>query len=207
MKVKLNDKGLVPAIAQDINTGQVLMLGYMNPGSLKRTVEGGQVWFYSRSQEDLWHKGEVSGNYLNLREAWVDCDADTILLKVQPDGPTCHTGETTCFFTPMEELPQEYESTESGSGILEELFAVIQDRQREQPEGSYTVQLLNEGISRVAQKVIEEAGETALAAVGGGSSEEVAGELADLLYHSLVLLAASGVKPSQVWEALSARRR
>ena len=207
MKVKLNDKGLVPAIAQDINTGQVLMLGYMNPGSLKRTVEGGQVWFYSRSQEDLWHKGEVSGNYLNLQEAWVDCDADTILLKVQPDGPTCHTGETTCFFTPMEELPQEYESTESGSGILEELFAVIQDRQREQPEGSYTVQLLNEGISRVAQKVIEEAGETALAAVGGGSSEEVAGELADLLYHSLVLLAASGVKPSQVWEALSARRR
>ena len=207
MKVKLNDKGLVPAIAQDINTGQVLMLGYMNPGSLKRTVEGGQVWFYSRSQEDLWHKGEVSGNYLNLQEAWVDCDADTILLKVQPDGPTCHTGETTCFFTPMVELPQEYESTESGSGILEELFAVIQDRQREQPEGSYTVQLLNEGISRVAQKVIEEAGETALAAVGGGSSEEVAGELADLLYHSLVLLAASGVKPSQVWEALSARRR
>ena len=200
MKVKLNDKGLVPAIAQDINTGQVLMLGYMNPGSLKRTVEGGQVWFYSRSQEDLWHKGEVSGNYLNLQEAWVDCDADTILLKVQPDGPTCHTGETTCFFTPMEELPQEYESTESGSGILEELFAVIQDRQREQPEGSYTVQLLNEGISRVAQKVIEEAGETALAAVGGGSSEELAGELADLLYHSLVLLAASGVKPSQVWE-------
>ena len=206
MKVKLNDKGLVPAIAQDINTGQVLMLGYMNPGSLKRTVEGGQVWFYSRSQEDLWHKGEVSGNYLNLQEAWVDCDADTILLKVQPDGPTCHTGETTCFFTPMEELPQEYESTESGSGILEELFAVIQDRQREQPEGSYTVQLLNEGISRVAQKVIEEAGETALAAVGG-SSEELAGELADLLYHSLVLLAASGVKPSQVWEVLAGRRR
>ena len=206
MKVKLNDKGLVPAIAQDINTGQVLMLGYMNPGSLKRTVEGGQVWFYSRSQEDLWHKGEVSGNYLNLQEAWVDCDADTILLKVQPDGPTCHTGEITCFFTPMEELPEEYEVTESGSGILEELFAVIQDRQREQPEGSYTVQLLQQGISRVAQKVIEEAGETALAAVGG-TPEEVAGEMADLLYHSLVLLAAGGVKLRQVWEALESRRR
>ena len=205
MKVKLNDKGLVPAIAQDIDTGQVLMLGYMNPGSLKRTVEGGQVWFYSRSQEDLWHKGEVSGNYLNLEEAAIDCDADTILLKVRPDGPTCHTGETTCFFNPMEELPDEYEVTDSGSGILEELFAVIQDRQREQPEGSYTAQLLQQGIIRVAQKVIEEAGETALAAVGG-TPEEMAGEMADLLYHSLVLLAAAGVKPSQVWEALANRR-
>ena len=100
MEIKLNEQGLVPAIAQDINTGQVLMLGYMNPGSLKRTVEGTQVWYYSRSREDLWHKGEVSGNYLNLREAYVDCDADTILLKVEPDGPTCHTGETSCFFTP-----------------------------------------------------------------------------------------------------------
>ncbi len=87
MKVKLNEQGLLPAIAQDANTGQVLMMGYMNPGSLKRTVEGVQVWFYSRSREDLWHKGEVSGNYLNLKEAWLDCDADTILLKVDPDLP------------------------------------------------------------------------------------------------------------------------
>jgi phosphoribosyl-AMP cyclohydrolase / phosphoribosyl-ATP pyrophosphohydrolase len=206
MKIKLNEKGLVPAIAQDANTGQVLMLGYMNPGSLKRTVEGGQVWFYSRSQEDLWHKGEVSGNYLNLREAWVDCDADTILLKVQPDGPTCHTGETSCFFTQMEELPEEYQITESGSGILDELFAVIRDRQREQPEGSYTTKLLQEGVARIAQKVIEEAGETAIAAVQG-DPESLSAEVADLMYHSLVLLAASGVKPSAVWEELRKRRK
>jgi phosphoribosyl-AMP cyclohydrolase / phosphoribosyl-ATP pyrophosphohydrolase len=206
MKIKLNEKGLVPAIAQDANTGQVLMLGYMNPGSLKRTVEGGQVWFYSRSQEDLWHKGEVSGNYLNLREAWVDCDADTILLKVQPDGPTCHTGETSCFFTQMEELPEEYQITESGSGILDELFAVIRDRQREQPEGSYTTKLLQEGVARIAQKVIEEAGETAIAAVKG-DPESLSAEVADLMYHSLVLLAASGVKPSAVWEELRKRRK
>ena len=158
MKIKLNEQGLVPAIAQDINTGQVLMLGYMNPGSLKRTVEGTQVWFYSRSREDLWHKGEVSGNYLNLREAWLDCDGDTILLKVEPDGPTCHTGNPTCFFTPMEQLPEEYEIGESGPGILDELFAVIRDRQRELPEDSYTAQLLQEGPARIAQKVIEEAG-------------------------------------------------
>ena len=167
MKIKLNEKGLVPAIAQDIDTGQVLMLGYMNPGSLKRTVEGGQVWFYSRSQEDLWHKGEVSGNYLNLKEAWVDCDGDTILLKVQPDGPTCHTGETSCFFNPLVEVPQVYETRDSGPGILDELFAVIQDRRREQPEGSYTAKLIQEGVPRIAQKVIEEAGETAIAAVLG----------------------------------------
>ena len=205
MKVKLNDKGLVPAIAQDINTGRVLMLGYMNPGSLKRTVEGGQVWFYSRSQEDLWHKGEISGNYLNLKEAWVDCDADTILLKVDPDGPTCHTGEPSCFFNAMEGLPEEYESTESGSGILEELFAVIQDRQRELPEGSYTADLLQQGVGRIAQKVIEEAGETAIAAVEG-DQEHLPEEVADLLYHSLVLLASAGVKPSAVWDALRARR-
>ena len=205
MKVKLNDKGLVPAIAQDINTGQVLMLGYMNPGSLKRTIEGEQVWFYSRSQEDLWHKGEISGNYLNLREAWLDCDADTILLKVEPDGPTCHTGEVSCFFNRMESLPEEYEATESGSGILEELFAVIQDRQQEQPEGSYTARLLQEGVGRIAQKVIEEAGETAIAAVQG-DTDNLPGEVADMLYHTLVLLAASGVKPSAVWEELRRRR-
>lgn len=205
MKVKLNEKGLVPAIAQDINTGQVLMLGYMNPGSLKRTLEGGQVWFYSRSQEDLWHKGEISGNYLNLREAWVDCDADTILLKVQPDGPTCHTGEKSCFFTPVESLPEEFEAGESGPGVLDELFAVIRDRQRDLPEGSYTTRLLQEGVPRIAQKVIEEAGETAIAAVQGDRAN-LPREVADLLYHALVLLAAAGVKPSAVWEELQQRR-
>ena len=205
MKVKLNEQGLVPAIAQDVDTGQVLMLGYMNPGSLKRTVEGTQVWFYSRSREDLWHKGEVSGNYLNLKEAWLDCDGDTILLKVKPDGPACHTGETSCFFTPMDQLPEEYEATEPGSGILDELFALIRDRQRDPPEGSYTAQLLQEGTSRIAQKVIEEAGETAIAAVEG-NQKDLPKEVADLLYHTLVLLASSGVTPKEVWTELRERR-
>ena len=206
MKVKLNEQGLVPAIAQDVNTGNVLMLGYMNPGSIKRTVEGIQVWFYSRSQEDLWHKGEVSGNYLNLREAWLDCDGDTILLKVDPDGPTCHTGNTSCFFTPMEGLPEEYEDTDRGPGVLGELYARVQDRQREMPEGSYTVKLLQEGVGRIAQKVIEEAGETALAAAMD-DTEHLPSEIADLMYHTLVLMAASGVKPEQVWQELRERRR
>ena len=205
MKVKLNEQGLVPAVAQDINTGQVLMLGYMNPGSLKRTVEGVQVWFYSRSREDLWHKGEVSGNYLNLREAWLDCDGDTILLKVEPDGPACHTGETSCFFTPMDQLPDDYEATEPGPGILDELFAVIRDRQRDPPEGSYTAKLLEEGIGRIAQKVVEEAGETAIAAAQG-DHDSLPKEIADLWYHCLVLLAATGVPPQAVWDELRSRR-
>ena len=205
MNIKLNEQGLVPAIAQDADTGQVLMLGYMNPGSLKRTVDGVQVWFYSRSREDLWHKGEISGNYLNLKEAWLDCDGDTLLLKVTPDGPACHTGETSCFYTPLDGVPEEYEATETGPGILSELFAVIQDRQRDPPAGSYTAKLLQAGMGRIAQKVIEEAGETAIAAMQE-DQEGLPKEVADLLYHTLVLLAASGVTPNQVWEELRNRR-
>ena len=206
MELKLNDQGLIPAIAQDINTGQVLMLGHMNPGSLKRTMEGTQVWFYSRSREDLWHKGEVSGNYLNLKEAYADCDGDTLLLKVEPEGPACHTGNTSCFFTPLEDMPESFQRSEAGSGILEELFALIQERKRDMPEGSYTTRLLGEGVGRIAQKVIEEAGETSIAAIQG-DKENLPGEVADLLYHVMVLLASSEVTPQQVWKKLRERRR
>ena len=163
-EVKLDEKGLVPAIAQNVNTGEVLMLGYMNPGSLKRTLEGGEVWFFSRSRSDLWHKGEVSGNYMRIKSAAVDCDGDTLILQVEPDGPICHTGESNCFFTPIDEFPEFYRD-ETGPGVLEDLFALIQDRKREMPEGSYTTSLLQGGPDRIAQKVIEEAGETAIAGV------------------------------------------
>jgi phosphoribosyl-ATP pyrophosphohydrolase/phosphoribosyl-AMP cyclohydrolase len=205
MNIKLDQRGLVPAIAQDVNTKEVLMLGYVNPDSIRRTVEGGQVWFYSRSRQDLWLKGEVSGNHMNLKAAWTDCDGDTLLLQVEPEGPICHTGEPTCFFTPMADQP-EYEPQESGAGILDELFAVIQDRKRDMPEGSYTTKLFEAGVGRVAQKVIEEAGESAIAAVQG-EEQQVAGEVADLLYHALVLLAASGSSPESVWQVLRERRR
>ena len=205
MKVKLNEQGLLPAIAQDATTGEVLMMGYMNPGSLKRTVEGVQVWFYSRSREDLWHKGEVSGNYLNLKEAYLDCDAATILLKVDPDGPACHTGGVSCFFNKLEGLPDEYEQTESGPSVLSELFALIKDRQQEMPEGRYTTSLFQEGVPRIAQKVVEEAGETAIAAAIN-DTENLPGEVADLLYHTFVLLAAAGVQPEAVYEKLRERR-
>ena len=206
MKIKLNEQGLLPAIAQDANTGEVLMMGYMNPGSLKRTVEGVQVWFYSRSREDLWHKGEMSGNYLNLKEAYLDCDADTILLKVDPDGPACHTGQVSCFFNQLEGLPEEYEMTESGPSVLGELFALIKDRKQEMPEGSYTTSLFKEGVACIAQKVVEEAGETAIAAAIN-DAESLPGEVADLLYHTLVLLAATSVQPEAVYEKLRERRK
>ena len=206
MDMKLNEQGLIPAIAQHIDTGEILMMGYMSPGALKRTLEGGQLWYYSRSREDLWHKGEVSGNYLNLKEAWVDCDADTILMKVTPDGPTCHTGEPSCFFTPLQDMPEGFHSEDTSVQILEELFSTIQERKRDLPEGSYTAKLIQSGIGRVAQKVIEEAGETALAAAQG-DADSLPAEAADLLYHTLVLLAASGVTPHQVWEELRSRRR
>ncbi len=202
--VLLDDKGLAPAICQHDETGEVIMLGYVNPGSLKRTLEGGEVWFYSRSRADLWHKGEVSGNYMRIRSASVDCDGDVVLLKVIPDGPICHTGNPTCFFTPVDELP-DFESPEKGPGILEELFSLIQDRKEAMPNGSYTTSLFEAGSDRIAQKVIEEAGEVAIAGVKG-DRESLAGEMADLLYHSLVLMAATGARPEDVWSALRERR-
>jgi phosphoribosyl-ATP pyrophosphohydrolase/phosphoribosyl-AMP cyclohydrolase len=204
-EIQLDEHGLVPAVAQNATTSEVIMLGYMNPGSLKRTLEGEEVWFYSRSRADLWHKGEVSGNYMRVKSASMDCDGDTILLQVEPDGPICHTGSPTCFFTSFEELP-DFVSQEKGPGIVDELFSVVQDRKRELPDDSYTAELFRGGVERVSQKVIEEAGEAAIAAVKGDRDETVA-ELADLMYHALVLLAAAGAKPEDVWQELRRRQR
>ena len=146
----------------------------------------------------------MSGNYLRFKSAQVDCDGDTILLQVEPDGPSCHTGNATCFFTDVDELP-EFVRSEKGPGVLDELFAVIQDRKQEMPEGSYTTRLFEEGVDRISQKVVEEAGETAIAGVKG-DKEHLTREVADLMYHSLVLLSASGVSPEDVWQELRQRR-
>ena len=205
VEVQLDEKGLVPAVAQNAGTGEVIMLGYMSPGSLKRTLEGGEVWFYSRSRADLWHKGEVSGNYMRLKSAAVDCDGDTIRLQVEPDGPICHTGNATCFFTPLDGMP-DFVQEDRGPGVLEELFSVIQDRKQERPDGSYTARLFDEGVDRISQKIVEEAGETAIAGVKG-DRDQVVGEVADLLFHTLVLLSASGAKPEDVWQELRDRRK
>ena len=182
------------------------MVGYMNPGSLKRTMEGGQVWYYSRSREDLWHKGEVSGNYMNVKEVWADCDADTLLLKVDPDGPICHTGESSCFFNKIDTVPDttDFIQGDIGSGTIDEVWAIIQERVRDMPVESYTANLIRSGIGKVAQKVTEEAGETAISAAMG-DKDNLPEEIGDLLYHTLVLMAASNIKPRQVWDVLRER--
>jgi phosphoribosyl-ATP pyrophosphohydrolase/phosphoribosyl-AMP cyclohydrolase len=205
VQVVLDEQGLVPAICQDVTTGKVLMLAYINPDSLSRTLEGGEVVFYSRSREELWHKGATSGSYLRVESAHVDCDGDVLLFQVHADGPACHTGETSCFFTELETNP-EFVHAEKGPGILQELFQVIRQRQQERPEGSYTTSLFEAGTSRIAQKVAEEASEVAIAAASGDTAS-VPAEVADLLYHTLVLMADTGVTPEEVWQELRRRRQ
>ena len=202
--IKLDEKGLVPAIVQDADTGQVLTLAYMNEESLTRTRESGQVWFYSRSRAELWHKGATSGNYLNVRSITVDCDGDAVLLKVEPTGPACHTGEVSCFFTDLPEEAPQFERAQSDT--LTELFEVIQQRKRDLPEGSYVSGLLKQGVGRVGKKVIEEAGESAIASLDEGPERTVS-EVADLWFHTLILLAACDLTPDQVWEELRSRRK
>ena len=203
--LKEDTKGLVPVIMQDITNGQVLMLGYISGGALKRTMEGEDVWFYSRSRDELWHKGELSGNYMKFRKLLVDCDQDTLLMQVERTGPICHTGSVSCFFTEVKELPKFGPNDRIGAPVLEELFKIIKDRQQAMPAGSYTTKLFQEGTPRIAQKVIEEAGETALAAATGDTNA-LPQEMADMFYHALVLLAASGVQPEEVWKVLKERR-
>ena len=173
--------GLVPAIAQDAATGEVRMLGYCNRAALEATLATRTVTFFSRSRGGLWIKGETSGNRLELIEARADCDRDAILLLVRPIGPTCHTGTDSCFGA----------DGPPGVGFVATLAQTIADRAGTDPADSYTARLLAQGIKRIAQKVGEEGVETALAAVAGDSAE-LESEAADLVYHLLVLLEASG---------------
>lgn len=174
--------GLLPAIVQDARSGAVLMLGYMDREALARTQASGKVTFFSRSKQRLWTKGESSGNFLSLQSIHADCDNDTLLVLADAQGPTCHLGTRSCFGD--DSLPS--------LAFLGELDALIAQRERERPEGSYTTRLFAEGLRRIAQKVGEEGVETALAAV---AQDEAAtrGEVADLLFHVLVLLRARGV--------------
>lgn len=203
--VTFNSEGLVPAIAQDARTGQVLMVAHMNAEALQKTLESGQAWFWSRSRGQLWHKGATSGNFLNVRSVTADCDGDVLLLQVEPAGPACHTGAVSCFFEPL----QGQAVTSFGAGspdALATLFAIILERKAQRPQGSYVAGLLEAGPSRVAKKVAEEGAEAAIAAVSE-SDERVVSEVADLWFHSLILLAARGLTPDQVWAELERRRR
>ncbi len=179
--------GLLPAIVQDALDGRVLMLGYMNEQALQATVESGQVTFWSRSRDQLWTKGETSGNTLNFVDAALDCDRDCLLVRAHPTGPTCHRGTDTCFDAPGDDDADSAGGPRPELAFLADLERVIRDRDRARPEGSYTTRLLEDGVKRIAQKVGEEGVETALAAAAG-DREEVLEEASDLVYHLLVLL-------------------
>jgi phosphoribosyl-ATP pyrophosphohydrolase/phosphoribosyl-AMP cyclohydrolase len=204
-QVKLDAQGLVTAICQDADSGKVLMVARMSPESVQRTLDSGEMVFYSRSRQELWHKGDTSGSYLHVQSGQVDCDGDVLLFQVKADGPACHTGAETCFFTPFASTP-DYEHAQSGAGVLDELFHTIKQRQQERPEGSYTTSLFESGTARIAQKVGEEGVEVALAA-GTNDVASLPGEVADLMYHTLVLLADAGLTPDDAWKVLRDRQR
>jgi phosphoribosyl-AMP cyclohydrolase / phosphoribosyl-ATP pyrophosphohydrolase len=193
---------LVPAIVQDARSGQVLMLGYMNDEAYRRTLADGEVWFWSRSRNRLWRKGATSGNVLRVRSVRIDCDADTVLVQADPVGPTCHTNAVSCFFTSTHESDGPPPTPE----IAAELFATIEQRLDERPEGSYIAKLAERGVERMAQKVGEEATEVVIAGVTS-NREALISETADLWFHTLVLLAERGLTPDDVWAELAKRRR
>ncbi|HOH74452.1 MAG: bifunctional phosphoribosyl-AMP cyclohydrolase/phosphoribosyl-ATP diphosphatase HisIE [Paludibacteraceae bacterium] len=188
--------GLIPAIIQDSITNKVLMLGYMNEESLAKTKELGKVTFYSRSKNRLWTKGEESGNFLHVVSIAEDCDNDTLLIKVNPVGPVCHTGADTCFF----------ENNVEDIMFLKFLQDFIDKRKQEMPEGSYTTSLFKKGINRMAQKVGEEAVETVIEATNG-TDEGFLYEASDLIYHLIVLLSSKGYRIEDLANELKKRHK
>jgi phosphoribosyl-ATP pyrophosphohydrolase/phosphoribosyl-AMP cyclohydrolase len=200
-EIQFDEKGLVPCVAQDFASGEVLTLAYGNEESLRLTVETGELHFYSRSREEIWRKGETSGNVLKLRQLRYDCDGDAIVALVEPSGPACHTGNRSCFYRQLDGDDPEPVAHEA----LATLERTLRSRAEERPEGSYTVQLLDDP-KLIAEKVEEEAEEVGRAA-REESDERVAEEAADVLYHLSVLLASRGIPQSAVMEVLNGRRR
>ncbi|MGN0875198.1 MAG: bifunctional phosphoribosyl-AMP cyclohydrolase/phosphoribosyl-ATP diphosphatase HisIE [Akkermansia sp.] len=186
--------GLLPVIVQDAVTLKVLMLGYMNREAYEKTLAEGRVTFYSRTRQCLWTKGETSGHFLLVEEMYEDCDADTLLIKAKPIGPTCHRGTTACFDTPENE------------GFIRTLQQVIQQRHRDMPEGSYTTRLFIKGVKKIAQKVGEEAVESVVEAVDGNRDRFVY-EASDLMYHLLVLMEQMGVTLADMENELALRHK
>ncbi len=212
IEVEYDENGLIPAVLQDVDTGEILMVAWMNAEALERTRKTGQTHFWSRSREELWHKGATSGNVMPVQEILVDCDADTLLVKVKPAGPACHTDERSCFYRSMGKMLEDWKdgSVEGWqkaighSAMLTKLFSIIEKRKAHPRVGSYTNQLMGTGEDAILQKVGEEAMEVVLAAKGQGN-ERLIEEIADLFYHSLVLLSFRGLSLAQVEDELARR--
>lgn len=196
-EIKFDEQGLIPAIVQSAKTREVLTLAYMNRESLARTLETNETWFWSRSRNELWHKGATSGNTQRVVNLTFDCDRDAIVVLVDPAGPACHTGAVSCF-----DLP----GNEQLGALLDQLYELIQTRERERPAGSYTTYLFEEGVDKILKKLGEESAETIIAAKNEDPSR-LASEVSDLLYHLLVLLVARGVGLDEIAKELGQRRK
>ena len=196
--LKFDEKGLIPTIVVDSITKKVLTLAYMNEESLKITMEKGLTCFYSRSRQELWLKGETSGNYQHVVSITADCDGDALVVVVEPDGPACHTGEESCFFNEV------YESDTLSEFSLEGLVKLIEGRKKEKVEGSYTTYLFEKGLDKILKKVGEESTEVIIAAKADDKKETVY-EIADLTYHLLVLMIEMGISLEDVHRELASR--
>lgn len=202
--VQFNDQGLIPAIVQDAASKEVLMLAYMNKESLEKSIETKQTWFYSRSRQELWHKGETSGNTQNIVDIRYDCDQDTLVVLVNPNGPACHKGDYSCFGHSL--IEKEVEEKTDRFGIFNELEKVIAKREAEMPEGAYTTYLFEKGVDKILKKVGEEASEVIIAAKNR-DPDELKWEVADLFYHVLVLLREQKLPLDDVLSVLEERHR
>lgn len=198
MDIKFNQDGLVPAIAQDVGTGEVLMLAYMNEEALRLTKETGIAHYYSRSRQALWKKGETSGHIQEVKGIYYDCDGDAVLLKVNQIGAACHTGNYSCFFN-------EEKGYKDLSNTIKDLYKVIIDRKKNPQEGSYTQYLFDKGIDKILKKIGEEAAEVIIGAKN--DKQELIYEASDLIYHLMVLLVNEGVTPSEIMEELRGRMK
>ena len=212
-QVKFDERGLVPAIIQDSQSGRVLMMAYMNAESLGKTIASGHTWFYSRSREQLWMKGETSGHVQQVRDIFYDCDGDCLLIQVEQTGAACHTGHYSCFYRradgeetePPVFDPDQVYKPQASAAILYELYDVICDRRRQMPAGSYTTYLFEKGLDKILKKVGEENAEVIIAAKNR-SREELVYEASDLLYHLLVLLVEQDVSLENIFTELKSRR-
>jgi len=202
--VKFDADGLVPVVAQESRSGDVLMVAYADQEALRRTQASGLAHYFSRSRNALWRKGETSGHDQRVLQIRLDCDGDTVLYRVDQTGPACHTGDRTCFAREVTTGGDAAHTPDPGGHILGRLAERIRTRAAERPAGSYTVRLLEAGAPKIAQKVGEEAAEVVVAALAQDEAR-LAAETADLLYHVLVLLQARGVRVEQVWQALESR--
>ncbi|WP_156290284.1 bifunctional phosphoribosyl-AMP cyclohydrolase/phosphoribosyl-ATP diphosphatase HisIE [Oceanobacillus salinisoli] len=196
--LKFDDNGLIPAIVQDADSGKVLTLAYMNQDSLRKTLETNETWFFSRSRQELWNKGETSGNKQQINKISYDCDADALLVQVTPLGPACHTGKETCFHNTL------YTKDEPSQEIISQVVAKITERRENPIEGSYTNYLFNEGLDKILKKVGEETTEVIIGAKNNDKTE-LTNEIADLTYHTLVLMELLGVSVTDIKEELKNR--